>query len=210
MTPLNVGMFVLIGAGACLLVGAVAVFVRKDAKTKHPAIMSFIGLLVVGVGTFGPSFMTQWGDLVLPLLGQNGQGPSDTDVNTFLTAAQQGKLKESELRAGLAILANNPDPRLEESLARAASAATTPTAKREIEATLRTVKATNERAAVIIRDFESGSRPLNTELLDPLTARAVERQIARRDPESVEITIDPATLERIKRIQENVRPGIRR
>ena len=210
MTPLNIGMFVLIGAGACLLIGAVAVFVRKDANSKHPTIMSFIGLLVVGVGTFGPSFMTQWGDLVLPLLGQNGQGPSDADVNKFLTAAQQGKLKESELRAGLAILSNNPDPKIEESLARAAVAATSVSAKREIETTLRTVQATNERAATIIRDVESGSRPLNTEVLDPLTATAVERQLARRQPETMHITIGPATQDRINRLRREILPRIER
>jgi membrane protein implicated in regulation of membrane protease activity len=71
MTPLTVGMYVLIAVGAAAIIAAIALAAAKR-ETRQWLLMAGFGFLVASVGTFGPSFMKDYADFLKTVASLQG------------------------------------------------------------------------------------------------------------------------------------------
>ncbi len=118
MTPEAVGpwVFLLLGFGA--FVGGVVSAVRGVTKWWLVSLPFIFGVLAVGLGSYGPSFLEAYGEFlkeIRPVLAL-GESPGPESTEAFLNLVAEGKLKPEYRDVGLAYALSQPVENLGELL----------------------------------------------------------------------------------------------
>lgn len=188
MTPAIIGMFVLVLVGA--FIGVVTAYrFTRDSSLKH-GIVGFIAALgFIGVGTFGPGFLSDLGDFVVVAL----ENPSPENLEKIVQKVDDGSMPPELARSLLVRYSAEDVPGFEEKLTQAATRTQDPEKKRVFEWCL---------------EYEQKQQDLRAELARPeiqerlsAEAKAALRQPIRptiRDVRPEGLRLDERHIERLR------------
>jgi hypothetical protein len=187
MTPLNVGMFAMIAAGfAGMAVALIVLSKRVSDGIKRPMVTSCISVLLLGVGTFGPSFMDPYGRLLGTLLGTKGDDADAKKYEDYFKQVADGKGgDEQETEVRLAHTLNYPVDNMDALLQKAIDKGTDEAGKQR----LLSLKVAFDRKQQIASDSIKDAAPksgaaaspapakLRLEAQEPAVKRLMQRQL---------------------------------
>lgn len=150
MNPLTVGMYVLLALGAVVLIVALGLFRRRDEGLKKPIAASAVAVLLLGLGTFGMTFMDPYTRLLGTLLGTKGDSGDTSKYATFFADVANGKLDESHTAVGLAHTLSHPVPEMEKIITSAIRTGTSDAGKQRLRSVLAALSVKQNEAELVL------------------------------------------------------------
>jgi hypothetical protein len=203
MTPLTVGMFAMIAAGLGGMFVALRVFSRgtKDG-IKRPIATSCVAVLLLGVGTFGPSFMEPYTKMLGVLLGTDGSDKDEPKYSKAFEDIATEKTTGESADVQIAHALSNPVPNMDKLLDAAMKKPTTTEAGRQrLLVAKAALKAKDDEADRLLEEASAPAvtggghlpspaslpRPsISLQAQEPGVRKILEQKVAARPPADVQ------------------------
>ncbi len=195
MNVLSVGRWILLGAGVFAVGGAV-VFTHKHPSARRPLWMWVFGVLLAGVGVFGPEFMPKYGGL-LGTITDMVKNPGAESYEKFFASVGVEKMPAELREVGINYAVSHPIKEMESVLSKAIAKAPADT---EGRAALEWAKESyTGRLAEIDLVVKTAGDTDTVKVLSPVTRDLVLKR-ARELPEDKrrELKIDASVLRRLE------------
>lgn len=114
MNILTIGPWFMLGLGVVTVLGAV-VFRTIHPKEGTPWGMLIFGVLLGGVGIWGPGFLKPYGEWI-GNLSNLINNPGSESITTFIEGIEEGKMPEEIQKIGLNYIVDNPVPGVTDSI----------------------------------------------------------------------------------------------
>jgi hypothetical protein len=122
MDPAKIAMFTLIPLGAVASLACVGLTVWRPSPIRPWMFLGLIGILMLGVGGFGPGFMRDYADFLSRVPFLTGAEKAEAQQQIVQDLAR-GSIPEKYRPLARAILLDDPSPGLENAVAAAARSA---------------------------------------------------------------------------------------
>jgi hypothetical protein len=201
MTPLNVGMYAMIAAGLGGIFVAFMTFRKKTADgIRRPLATSCVAVLLLGVGTFGPSFMEPYGKLLGLLVGADG---SDQDKGKYTQSCNDigaNKTDDASAYAQIAYMLDHPVSDMDRIIDDSLKNASTDIGRQRLMVAKAALKVKEEEANRLIAEASepvpaapghfpappAGRPPISLSAQDPGVRKLMERKLAGKPQADVQ------------------------
>lgn len=201
MKPSDVGPWVMLILGSLTILGALYATVIAGQTRKSIIVLWIFGVAMVGIGSYGPVFLSDYGDFVNTLLSMNSSPSKETYQQAFDKVAG-GKLSGDYGDIVVRYAVNHPVEGTDSLLHTSIRTAKDPAGRQVLLSadTLLTQKLATARllSETVVRDTAAEQTIQN---FDPATRSLVARSLLRLPPqERARLHIRQSTLERMREV----------
>lgn len=199
MTPLSIGMYVLLALGIATGIVALVIFVQDKTGIKRPIAAAMFAVLLLGLGTFGLAFMDPYTRLLGTLAGTTGEESDSPKYAAFFDKVANGKVDDKHAGVGIAHALNSPVPDMDKLIERSIRTGKSEAGKQRLKSVLAALRVKSVEADAAIDKANPASGPpggpetISTADLDPGVRKIVEqRLIVMPKDEFAKLALDPA------------------